>query len=46
MLNRLFKKEEISPEKEKERVTLSVIIFGTLFIFGILLLTLMSIVKK
>ena len=46
MLDKLFKKKEKDPIKEKERLNLSVLISATLFLFGILLLTLISCTKK
>jgi len=46
MLEKLLNKKEKNPEKEKERLTLSVLISGTLFILGMVLIMLMSCSKK
>ena len=46
MLDKLFKREEKDSIKEKERLNLSVLISATIFIFCLLLLTLISCTKK
>ncbi len=46
MLNKLFNKKEVDPQKEKERVKWSTLISGTLFLLGMILLLLLSVFKK
>ena len=46
MLDKIFKRKEKDPVKEKERLTWSILISGTLFLLGIILLLILGSVKK